>query len=77
MFDTRVRLSGMAVGTQIGFALGGFAPAISAAILQPGPTGWMPVALFVSVTSTIAAISIATARETYRTPMHELGKSDK
>ncbi len=30
MFDTRVRLSGMAIGTQIGFALGGFAPTISA-----------------------------------------------
>ena len=32
MFSTRVRLSGMAIGTQIGFALGGFAPTISAAI---------------------------------------------
>lgn len=74
MFDTRVRLSGMAIGTQIGFALGGFAPTISAAILQPGPDGWMPVAVFVSVTAVIAAISVATARETYRTPMHELGK---
>ena len=36
MFDTRVRLSGMAIGTQIGFALAGFAPAIaSAAIWSP------------------------------------------
>lgn len=74
MFDTRVRLSGMAIGTQIGFALGGFAPTISAAILKPGIDGWMPVAIFVSVTGVIAAISVATARETYRTPMHELGK---
>ncbi|AEK61919.1 MFS transporter [Collimonas fungivorans] len=75
MFDTRVRLSGMAIGTQIGFALGGFAPTISAAILKPGADGWMPVAVFVSVTALIAAISAATARETYRTPMQELGRA--
>jgi MFS family permease len=74
MFGTRVRLSGMAIGTQIGFALGGFAPTISAAILLPGVNGWVPVAGFVTVTSVIAAISVASARETYRTPMSELGK---
>ncbi|GJJ04396.1 MFS transporter [Duganella rhizosphaerae] len=74
MFSTRVRLSGMAIGTQIGFALGGFAPTISAAILQPGAGGWIPVAAFVTVTSLVSAISVATARETYRLPMHELGK---
>lgn len=74
MFSTRVRLSGMAIGTQIGFALGGFAPTISAAILKPGADGWMPVAVFVSVTAVIAAVSVATARETYRTEMHDLGK---
>jgi len=74
MFSTRVRLSGLAIGTQIGFALGGFAPTISAAILRPGPDGWMPVAAFVSATSVVAALSIFTARETFRTPMQELGK---
>ncbi|KMO43848.1 MFS transporter [Methylobacterium tarhaniae] len=74
MFDTKVRLSGMAIGTQIGFALGGFAPVISAALLGTGPTGWVPVAVFVTATAAIAAISIVTARETYRTPMEMLGK---
>ncbi|GJD63149.1 MFS transporter [Methylobacterium frigidaeris] len=74
MFDTKVRLSGMAIGTQIGFALGGFAPVISAALLGTGPTGWVPVALFVTATAGIAAVSIFTARETYRTPMEMLGK---
>jgi hypothetical protein len=76
MFETRVRLSGMAIGTQLGFALGGFAPTISAAIIQPGVNGWMPVAAFVTVTSVIAAVSAATARETFRTPMHSLGKKN-
>ena len=73
MFDTKVRLSGMAIGTQVGFALGGFAPAISAAIMGTGANGWVPVAVFTSVTAIIAAISVMTARETYLTPMHELG----
>lgn len=74
MFDTRVRLSGMAIGTQIGFALGGFAPAISAALLGDGPTGWMPVALFTTATSVVAAVSAWSARETYNVPMEQLGR---
>ncbi|WP_158745536.1 MFS transporter [Acidisphaera sp. L21] len=74
MFETKVRLSGMAIGTQVGFALGGFAPAISAAIMGPGVNGWMPVAAFTSVTAIVAAISVATARETFQTPMQALGR---
>lgn len=74
MFDTRVRLSGMAIGTQIGFALGGFAPTISAALMGTGPGGWMPVAAFTSITAIIAAGSAATASETFKVPMHLLGK---
>jgi MFS family permease len=74
MFDTRVRLSGMAIGTQIGFALGGFAPAISAALLRDGPSGWMPVALFTTATAVVAAVSAWSARETYKVPMEQLGR---
>ncbi len=37
MFPTRVRLSGTAIGTQIGFAIGGFAPTAAAAIEGDGP----------------------------------------
>jgi MFS family permease len=75
MFDTRVRLSGMAIGTQIGFALGGFAPTISAALIGSGPTGWVPVALFTTATGVVAALSAWTARETYKVPMEQLGRS--
>ncbi|TGT36588.1 MFS transporter, partial [Mesorhizobium sp. M8A.F.Ca.ET.167.01.1.1] len=53
MFDTRVRLSGMAIGTQIGFALGGFAPTISAALPGEGPTGWPPAAALTTAPATI------------------------
>jgi MFS family permease len=76
MFDTRVRLSGMAIGTQIGFALGGFAPTISTAILGKGPNGWIPVAIFTAVAAVVAAMSVANARETYRVPMYDLGKRE-
>jgi hypothetical protein len=34
----------------------------------------MPVAAFVSVTGVIAAASVYTARETFRTPMRDLGR---
>ena len=74
MFETRVRLSGMAIGTQIGFALGGFAPTISAAIMGPGPRGWIPVAVFTSVTAVVSALSVATARETFDVPLARLGR---
>ncbi|MFT4267611.1 MAG: MFS transporter [Xenophilus sp.] len=75
MFETRVRLSGMAIGTQIGFALGGFAPALSAALMGEGPNGWMPVAALTSITSVIAAAAIYTTPETHKVPMHLLGKT--
>jgi MFS family permease len=74
MFDTRVRLSGMAIGTQIGFALGGFAPAVAASLQGPGPTGWVPVAALTFAACVIAAIAAWTARETHRTQVHALGR---
>ncbi len=73
MFDTRVRLSGMAIGTQIGFALGGFAPTISAALLAGNSTGWQSVAAFTTAAALVSAISAWSARETFRVPMSALG----
>ena len=72
MFPMRVRLSGMAIGTQIGYAIGGFAPTAAAAIAGDGPGGWVPVAAYVFVSSLIAAIAVATARETYKVPLAEI-----
>ena len=72
MFPTKVRLSGMAIGTQIGFAIGGFAPTAAAAIAGGGSGGWVPVAAYVLAFSVLAAIAIATARETAHVPMAEL-----
>nr|WP_244108992.1 MFS transporter [Burkholderia anthina] len=76
MFDTRVRLSGMAIGTQIGFALAGFAPTIAAALMKPGPGAWVPVAWFVACACALAALSTLTARETYDIEMDDLGRKE-
>ena len=64
MFSTRVRLSGMAIGRQIGFAIGGFAPVVAAAVQGEGPNAWVPVALLNSAICVVASIAAWTARET-------------
>jgi MFS family permease len=74
MFPTRVRLSGMAIGTQIGFAIGGFGPTVAVAIAGDGASGWVPVAAYVFAFSALAAIAVATARETYDIPLRELDR---
>jgi hypothetical protein len=73
-FDTRVRMSGVAVGTQFGFALGGFAPAIAAALAGPKLDNWVPVAAFTSAAALVATLAALTMRETYKTHMFDLGK---
>jgi len=72
MFPTRVRLCGTAIGTQIGFAIGGFAPTAAAWIAGDGPGGWVPVAAYVFVSSLIAATAVATARETFKLTLDEI-----
>ncbi|WP_369135705.1 MFS transporter [Modestobacter sp. I12A-02662] len=76
MFDTRVRYSGMAIGTQIGFALGGFSPAIAAGIVGEGPNGWLPVAYLTAGAAVIAGLCALTARETAHIPLEQLGRPD-
>ncbi len=73
IFPTEVRLSGMAVGTQFGFALAGFSPTIAVALAGGSANGWLPVAIMVVVICLISMTSVALGKETYRTPMDELG----
>ncbi|RZT86474.1 sugar transport protein [Pseudonocardia sediminis] len=72
MFPAKVRLTGMAVGTQIGFALGGFAPTIAAALAGDSASGWLPVAVFGAVICVVAAASAWTARETAHLTLTEI-----
>jgi MFS family permease len=73
MFTARVRLSGMAIGTQIGFAVAGFAPSVVAAI-GSAKEDWLGVAIFTAAVCVVAALAAATARETHRVPTAELGR---
>jgi len=72
MFPTRVRLSGVAIGTQIGFALGGLAPTLATAIAGKGSGGWVPVACLTLAASILAAVAVLSARETRELSLAEI-----
>ncbi|HVK35318.1 MAG TPA: hypothetical protein VM428_06635, partial [Microlunatus sp.] len=70
MFSTKVRFSGMAIGTQLGFLMAGFAPTIVTAFGGVEPGGWVVSAIFTGIIAICAAL---TARETKNVPTAELG----
>ncbi|MEV0640525.1 MFS transporter [Streptomyces sp. NPDC050619] len=74
MFTTRVRLSGMAIGTQIGFAVAGFAVTFAAEIAGPDGDDWSAVALFTAALCVPPVIAALTARETHKIPTERLGE---
>ncbi|MFC8369871.1 MULTISPECIES: MFS transporter [unclassified Streptomyces] len=74
MFPTRVRLSGVAIGTQIGFAVAGFAVTFAARIAGPDGDDWTAVALFTAALCVPPVIAAVTARETHRLPTGQLGE---
>ncbi|MET7855416.1 hypothetical protein ABZT48_46550, partial [Streptomyces avermitilis] len=74
MFSTRVRLSGMAIGTQIGFAVAGFAVTFAAQIAGPDGDNWSSVALFTSALCIPPIVAALSARETHKVPTELLGE---
>ncbi|MER6180131.1 MFS transporter [Streptomyces sp. NPDC001652] len=74
MFSTRVRLSGMAIGTQIGFAVAGFAVTFAAQIAGPDGSDWSAVAFFTAALCVPPVIAVLTARETHSIPTEQLGE---
>ncbi len=73
MFTTRVRLSGMAIGTQIGFAISGFVPSVATWIAGSGKGSWLGVSVITAVLCLVSGAAALTARETYRVPTEDLG----
>ncbi|MFE2938187.1 MFS transporter [Streptomyces sp. NPDC059255] len=73
MFSTRVRLSGMAIGTQIGFAVAGFAVSFAAQIAGPDGDDWVGVAIFTAAFCVLSSLAVVTGRETFKVPTTELG----
>jgi MFS family permease len=75
MFETRIRYSGAAISSQLGLVMTGFAPTIAAAIVRPGPDGWIPVAVFTASCCVISAlVALLWVRETYKIATEDLGK---
>jgi hypothetical protein len=74
MFSTQVRFSGMAIGTQLGFLMAGFAPSIVTALGGVREGGWVVISAFTAVVCVIAAGSAMTARETKNVPTPLLGR---
>ena len=73
MFSTRVRFSGMAIGTQLGFLMAGFAPTIVTAFGGVQEGGWVVSAIFTGVIALIAICAALTAKETRDVPTDQLG----
>lgn len=74
MFEARVRYSGTAIGTQLGFLAAGFTPLVSASLVGEGPNGWIPVAIFLAGCCVASALAASTARETHKADIADLGK---
>ena len=74
MFSTQVRFSGMAIGTQLGFLVAGFAPSIITALGGVQEGGWVVISIFTAVVCVIATLSALTARETKDVPTPLLGR---
>jgi MFS family permease len=73
-FPTRVRLSGMAIGTQFGFALAGFTPTIAGALLGGDPGNWYKVAAFTAGACALSAVAVLTGPGgTHRLPTPAVG----
>jgi len=74
MFNVKYRVSGMAIGLQLGIVVTGFSPSIIQAISTANNDAWWPAAALTTVACIISAIAVATARESHKTPLTELGK---
>ena len=73
-FPTSVRLSGMAIGTQFGFALAGFTPSIAGALMGGDADNWYKVALFCVGACVVSAIAVLTGPNgTHRQRTREVG----
>jgi MFS family permease len=75
LFQTRYRVSAMAISQNVGTMVTALLPALFAAVAPPGSDNIpLTVGSIAFAVTLIAALAAFTARETYRVPMEELGK---
>jgi len=74
LFHTRVRVSGMAIGQNVGTALSALLPALFVTVAPPGSANIpLKIGALTFGICAIAAIAAFTARETYRIHLNDLG----
>jgi MFS family permease len=75
LFQTRTRVSAMAISQNVGTTITALLPALFASVAPPGSTNVPltigPIAFTITVISAVAAVS---ARETYRIHLNDLGE---
>ncbi|WP_158745731.1 MFS transporter [Acidisphaera sp. L21] len=77
LFQTRVRVTAMAVAQNVGTTITALLPALFATVAPPGAANIpMTVGAITLGITAIATIAAFTARETYRIQMHDLGHRD-
>ena len=77
LFQTRYRVSAMAISQNIGTMITALLPALFAAVAPPGSENVpLTVGSIALAVTAIAALAAFTAKETYRIPMEDLGKRD-
>lgn len=74
LFPTRTRVSAMAISQNVGTAVTAMLPALFTFVAPPGATHiWLKVGAIAFGVTVIAALAAASARETYRIAMNDLG----
>jgi len=77
LFQTRYRVSAMAISQNVGTMITALLPALFAAVAPPGSDNIpMTVGALAFGITVIAALAAYAAKETYRIPMADLGKRD-
>jgi MFS family permease len=73
MFPTTARVTGLALGTQVGFAVsGGLAPVLASAVAGAGGENWVSVAAFTAGVCIVVGLVALTAKETKGLSLEEI-----
>lgn len=77
LFRTRIRCSAMAISQNLGTTVTAMLPALFATVAPPGSDNiWLTVGSITFAVTVLAALACASARETYRVHMNDLGNPD-
>jgi MFS family permease len=77
LFQTRTRVSAMAISQNVGTTITALLPALFAAVAPPGSTNIpLTIGAITLAVTIIAAVAAMSARETYRIHMNDLGHPD-